>query len=154
MMVDDNTEAARVESENLDDQRIFQTWDPERRLGDLYARTLKLRATAWDVYLLYARGVKWTGDEPPEPTFWMYQLPTDAGVDGKLLLEPGRFARELLSLLGNETKGDRPDLALELHAKGLFNVKRERNLSSLDDLAESIQDPDARTLMKEYRHGR
>ena len=29
---------------------------------------------AWDVYLLYGRGVQWTGLQPPKPNYWMHQL--------------------------------------------------------------------------------
>ena len=29
---------------------------------------------AWDVYLAYARGVRWTGELPPKPNYWMQQL--------------------------------------------------------------------------------
>ncbi len=147
MMEGDKGEAARREAEAFQDQRVFHAWDPDRRLGELYARTLKLRATAWDVYLLYAPGVRWAGDEPPEPTFWMYQLPTDAGVDGKSLFNPGTFSRELRRLLGNGAEEIRADLALELHAKGLFNVQREKGISSLEELADSIEDP---TIAKEF----
>lgn len=33
-------------------------------------------------------------DEPPEPTFWMHQLPAAAGADGKSLLNPGKFSSD------------------------------------------------------------
>ena len=150
MMEGDNGEAARSEAEAFPDQRVVHAWDPDRRLGDLYARILKLRAAAWDVYFLYAPGVRWTGDEPPQPTFWMYQLPTDVGVDGKLLFNPGIFSQEIRRLLGNGAEEISADLALELHGKGLFNVQRGRGVSSLEELAESIVDPATQTIAEEF----
>lgn len=148
MMDNDNLEAALIEAENLQDDRITQAWDPNRRLGTLYASSLKLRATAWDVYLLYHPGVRWTDVNPPTPTFWMHQLPTEAGVNPDLALNPGALAGELAKLLESEDRV-RPDIHLELHAKGLFNVKRERGVTSLQELAESIDDPATRAVAEE-----
>ncbi len=72
-------------------------------------------------------GITWDTGQPPEPTFWMHQLPTMTGADGKFLLNPGRFSHELLNLLG---KGDAHmawEMAFKLHAKGLDDIKRERS---------------------------
>lgn len=59
------------------DPRAEQYWDESDWLGDAYGRVLPTPGAAWDVYLLYGRGVRWKGVEPPKPDYWMHQL---AGV--------------------------------------------------------------------------
>jgi hypothetical protein len=51
------------------------------------------------VYLLYARGVRWEGEDPPAPSFWMHQLESEDGADQKPCLNPVRLTREALALL-------------------------------------------------------
>ena len=70
----------------------------------LFTKTLGLRSTAWD---FYAPGVTWDDDEPPEPAFWMYQLPASSGADRDLVLYPSRFSQELLELLGDRVEPSR-----------------------------------------------
>ena len=138
IMVGDNAESARAESESFPDDRVKHIWDPESRFGELFAKVLNLKGVAWDVYLLYAPDVTWSADEPPEPTFWMHQLPAATGADGKRLLNPGRFSHEFMSLLGREDAHMAWDRAFMLHAKGLGAVKRERAQSSLSDVLEAV----------------
>ncbi len=126
MMPGDSAELAQAEAEAFDDERIVHAWDPDRRLGDLFARTLKLHSTAWDVYFLYGPGVRWQRDEPPEPAFWMHQLGVETGVAADLLLDPTRLYQELVKLLGNAVEPSSPNLGLVLHAKGLASLTRER----------------------------
>ncbi len=95
---------------------------------------------AWDTYLLYGSGISWTEEEPPKPTFWMHQLPTQAGAAGNLVLQPGRFSEELLNLLGRK-EIDVQDLAFRLHTKGLMKVKEERAPVSLDDITRATGVP-------------
>ncbi|MFQ5875658.1 MAG: hypothetical protein ACE5JL_17920 [Dehalococcoidia bacterium] len=135
IMGGDNAEAARVESEAFGDRRMGLAWDPESRAGELFTKALKLRRTVWDAYLLYAPGVRWEGDETPQPTFWMHQLSVaDYGVDGKLLLNPGRLGQEVRRLLGKGAQPSDPDLPLKLHAKGLLWLRKERPEYSLADI--------------------
>lgn len=97
------------------------------------------------MYLLYASGITWDTDQPPEPTFWMHQLPTMTGADGKFLLNPGRFSHELLNLLG---KGDAHmawEIAFKLHAKGLDDLKRERAQASLEEVLKAV-DPTKKSI--------
>lgn len=56
------------------DKRARQYWDPEELLGGDYQRILPTPGPAWDVYLLYPRGVQWTAAAPAKPAFWMHQL--------------------------------------------------------------------------------
>ncbi|MGH9317227.1 MAG: hypothetical protein ACRD1P_08980 [Thermoanaerobaculia bacterium] len=95
----DSAPLATRQAEEFDDRRVVQRWDADRRIGETFAGRLNLRGTAWDVYLLYAPGVKWEGDTPPAPTFWMHQLTRQTGADSRLCLNPGRFLREVGRLL-------------------------------------------------------
>ena len=105
MLEDDDAEAARRQSELFREGRVSKGWDAERRIGDLFAQTLGLRSTAWDVYLLYPPGVRWHEAAPPQPAFWMHQLPEAMGADSKLLLDAGRLAGELRLLLDEAATG-------------------------------------------------
>jgi hypothetical protein len=59
----------------LPDARIRQYWDESDALGSAYGRVLPTPGTpAWDIYLLYERGIAWAEKDPPKPTFWMHQL--------------------------------------------------------------------------------
>ncbi len=59
----------------LADGRVLNYLDPELRLGLPYGRVLGLAGDepAWDVFLVFERGVRWDG-RPPAPTVWMHQL--------------------------------------------------------------------------------
>ena len=54
-------------------------------------------------------GVKWTGDNPPQPTFWMHQLRAESGADQKACLNPTVF----LSKVGEILKAIREVLPIE-----------------------------------------
>jgi hypothetical protein len=56
------------------DKRARHYWDDSDALGRAYGRVLGTPGAAWDVYLLYPRGVRWTAAAPPAPLFWMHQL--------------------------------------------------------------------------------
>lgn len=143
MMRNDNDERARDEATTFEGIQVAHVWDPKHHLGDLYAETLSLDSTAWDVYFLYAPGVRWEGNEPPQPTFWMHQLPAASGADRTLVLYPPRLSQELLKLLGD---GAEPrhvslvDLGLQLHEKGLANLVRERDQYTFEDIRQAVKD--------------
>ncbi len=100
MLPGDSAETAVTQSQAFQDRRVIQGWDAERRIGDLFAKTLKLTRTAWDVYLLYPPDVTWKGGEPPLPAFWMHQLPADWGADQELRLDPAKLSQAVLDSLG------------------------------------------------------
>ena len=139
MMDGDSAESAREEAEDFLDDRGEHYWDPEGRLGELFAKKLKLKGAAWDVYLLYPPGVTWGTDEPPEPAFWTHQLPPAAGADGKRLLNPGKFFYELMKLLGKGDTRAAWALAHLLHLKGLGAVRRQRAQSSPEDVLAAFE---------------
>ncbi len=99
MLPGDSAETAVTQSQAFQDRRVTQGWDAERRIGDLFTKTLKLTRTAWDVYLLYPPYVTWKDQGPPLPAFWMHQLPSDWGVDQELRLDPARLSHEVFGLL-------------------------------------------------------
>ena len=94
----DSPVTAAQQALTVQDARIFQGWNENREVGKLFAEALKLHDIAWDVYLAYEPGIKWKGQRPPSPTFWMHQL---EGVDPKLLLceNPTRLKAEVGKLL-------------------------------------------------------
>ncbi len=102
MLPGDSIEAAATQSQAFQDRRMSQGWDGERQIGDLFAETLELTRTAWDVYLLYPPNVKWTEKRPPLPSFWMHQLPSEWGADQELRLDAARLSHEVLALLGGD----------------------------------------------------
>lgn len=99
MLEEDNLEAAITHSKEIADSRLTQGWDSSRKIGKLFAKTLSLQKTAWDVYLIYARGTNWIGDGPRSPTFWMHQLTSDPGADSSLHLNDEVFFGRLSELL-------------------------------------------------------
>ena len=119
MMGGDNLDSARSGAESYGDERVEHSWDPERRLGQLFAKRLGLQGVAWDVYLVYPAGVVWGDDDPPEPPFWMHQLPTGAGADEARLLSPESLYDAVADALAPDATPRKDDLALRLHLKGL-----------------------------------
>lgn len=95
MLRGDDEAAVAGQSATFHDDRVGEGWDQARRVGDAFARPLKLQGTAWDVYLVYDRDVRWDGVDPPTPSFWMHQLQEKVGADQKLCLNPARLKREV-----------------------------------------------------------
>jgi hypothetical protein len=94
MLDADNAQAARGSARILDDPRVVQFHDPERRVGEAIATRFGAGGhIAWDVYLFYPQGSTW-GASPPLPVEWMHQL-DDTWAD------PARFYwdRDLLDKL-------------------------------------------------------
>ena len=105
MLSEDNASSADNQSSLISDHRILQGWDEKREISGQFEKTLKLKKTAWDVYLIYAPGVVWEGDLPPAPTFWMHQLEKANGADPKLCLNPARLSHELEKQLAKRHEG-------------------------------------------------
>ncbi len=143
MMRKDNLERADAEAAPFEDLPVVHVWDPTRQVGNLYSKTLGLQSTAWDFYFLYPPGVTWDEEEPPDPAFWMHQLPADSGADRDLVLYPTRLSQELLTLFGDEVEPShtsRADLGLQLHWEGLLNMTRERGEYAIEDVREAFED--------------
>ncbi len=86
----DNAEAALSAESLLRDSRVVHYWDGEKSLGTLYGQSLfppPGKTLAWDLYFVYAPGVKW-GAQPPMPTEWMDQVGKGSrALDGEKLRE-------------------------------------------------------------------
>ena len=137
----DDAGIAEVEAARFPPDRLEHVWDPERRFGELFAKTLGLKGVAWDVYMLYGPQITWDQEYPPPPSFWMHQLPPKAGADPRFLLAPGQLLFELMTLLGKIDAGTARDFAFTLHAKALGAVKKKRPQSSLEETLAAV-DPE------------
>lgn len=102
MLKNDDASSAALQARTFTDARVLQRWDGSRKSGDLFATTLKLNRTAWDIYLVYAPGVTWTGESAPQPTFWMHQLRADSGADQKACLNPAALIAKVRELLARK----------------------------------------------------
>ena len=111
MVSGDCEPAARERAAENSDARIATRWDPGRGVGRAFRRPLGLRATAWDVYLVYPPGVLWEGEEPPTPAKWMHQLSRLAGAPPDRGLDPERLEDEVRRALARA--GDEPSAPRE-----------------------------------------
>lgn len=78
----------------------MQAWDSRRSIGEVMSKTLGLACPAWDVYLVYKPGVRWTDELPPVPSFWMHQLQKKWGANPAQYLQPDRLQYEVRKALG------------------------------------------------------
>lgn len=70
----DSPGLATEQIKRIREPRLKGMWDPRREVGLAYKQALGLpQPVAWDVYMAYAPEVKWTGDYPPPPAFWLSQ---------------------------------------------------------------------------------
>jgi hypothetical protein len=84
------TDADAIQATNLiNDPRMHHYWDPTDVTGLEFAKVLQTPGPAWDVYLVYAPWIRWTGELPPTPTYWMQQLgmANVPRLDGSVLAE-------------------------------------------------------------------
>ena len=97
MLVADSLDAANECELRFSDPRMTHHWDPDRILGRLLSRTLRLKeSVAWDVYLLYPPNRIWDEKFPPVPEFWMHQL----GEDPIWFLDPTTFKQKVWAMSG------------------------------------------------------
>jgi len=86
----DDERSSRKAVTLLPDERVKNYWVHTSAVGELFQTPIDLNGgAAWDVYLVYAPGIVWEGDTPPEPTFFMHQLrgrlPDERRLDGPKL---------------------------------------------------------------------
>ena len=89
---DDNENAAQRATVLVSDTRARHYWAPTDSTAWAFQAALPLvDEFAWDVYLVYDRGVEWTGASPPAPTYYMHQLvgrlPEGRMLNGPVLRE-------------------------------------------------------------------
>jgi len=97
MLGDETEDAARRAARHLPDPRAVQFWTSTPTLATRVGQTVGLKdMPAWDVFLLFAPGARWT-DPAPQPAYFMHQrgeqLPGDQALDAAKL---SRRVRELL----------------------------------------------------------
>lgn len=73
------------------DRRALHYWDGEQRVGKAFQPILQTPEAAWDVWLLFDRGVQWEGATPPAPAWWEHQLYL---MPSENRLDPARFAKK------------------------------------------------------------
>jgi hypothetical protein len=77
MLPNDSIETAANASKPFTDSRVHHFFDPEKQVGKTIANSLNWEGRiAWDIYLYYDRGQKWT-DLPPSPINYYHQLIND-----------------------------------------------------------------------------
>lgn len=81
----------------IHDPRALHYWDGSDITGTEFGRVLPTPQAAWDVYLAYPRGIRWTAELPPKPTYWMQQL----GLDNAPYLNASTLADRIRGLLGS-----------------------------------------------------
>lgn len=86
----DDERSSRKATILFPDDRVSNYWVDTRAVGELFQAPIDLTTEpAWDVYLVYAPGVAWKGDDPPRPNYFMHQLggrlPDDLRLDGAKL---------------------------------------------------------------------
>jgi hypothetical protein len=99
----DAVEAAMAQAAAWHDPRVIHLWDGTGEVNAPFAQSLSLTGAGWDLYLVYAQGVRWEEDLPPQPTFWMHQLSPSVGADPslRLSLDPSRMGAVLDDLLAD-----------------------------------------------------
>jgi hypothetical protein len=100
ILPEDSLDAAREARSLVQDGRVSHFWDAERTLPALLAPLLGLPEgwPAWDVYLAYGRGARWT-DAPPAPSFWHHQLGDQVRAP---VLDGGAFGDGVRALLAGK----------------------------------------------------
>jgi hypothetical protein len=102
MLPADNERAARLAARRFAGERSRHYWDADRRLAGALGAALSLpaaapagepraRALAWDMYLVYGRGVT----DIKRPDFWMHQL----NITHAPLLDANVWRQRVLDLL-------------------------------------------------------
>jgi len=96
----DDERAARKATVLLDDPRVEHFWISTRDVGEMFQEPINLTAEpAWDVYLVYPRGVTWDSS-PPEPAYFMHQL--RGRLPDASRLDAAQLAKRLEVTLGAE----------------------------------------------------
>jgi hypothetical protein len=80
----------------IPDPRAAHFWDGTGATMRQWREVIGMQEDAWDMYFLYDRSAKWTGDLPPKPRFWMHQL---GSLSEDRHLDPDVFAAQANAVL-------------------------------------------------------
>jgi hypothetical protein len=98
----DTSASCDAEAEDVhEDNRISLWWNERKDIGKAFSKTLGLRGTAMDVFLVYGPGRVWEGVTPPKPDFLMHQLGNRSGADQSSFLNQGIFEERLSQFVHN-----------------------------------------------------
>ena len=83
ILAEDTFESALQPITFLNDNRIHHFYDDNRMVGNSIADSVGWTGNiAWDIYLFYEPLTEWR-EKPPEPKYWMHQLPDEWATKGK-----------------------------------------------------------------------
>jgi hypothetical protein len=90
----------------MTDPRVNHFWDERALAGTAFAPSIdNLQPPAWDVWMLFAPGVIWGNEGPPEPDWWEHQLGALKHLPERRL-DPSRFALKAVELSMNKEVRD------------------------------------------------
>ena len=82
----------------MEDERALHYWDEHAFVGSAFVPYIEnLQPPVWDVWMLFAPGVTWEEEGPPEPDWWEHQLTVLSHLPERRL-DPDRFAAKALEL--------------------------------------------------------
>lgn len=84
------------------DARMSLLWNENKSIGRAFAKTLDLRCSAWDVYMVFEPGKTWDGQQPPKPDFWMHQLSQGQGADQNLRLKQEILEAQISKMIADK----------------------------------------------------
>lgn len=94
----DSEQTAKKAAAMFKDHRVAHFYDSKKSSGRAIANCLGWTGqVAWDIYLFYEAGVKWT-DATPQPAYWMHQL-KDSWADKAHFRTGDGLVRELLNAM-------------------------------------------------------
>ncbi len=103
MILTDNGISADAEASAFSsDARLLLLWNENKSIGRAFAKTLDLRCSAWDVYMVYAPGKTWDEQQPPKPDFWMHQLSKGQGADPSLTLKQEILEEQISKMVADK----------------------------------------------------
>ncbi len=88
----DDERSSRKATILFSDDRVSHYWVNTKDVGRLFQGAIDLVSEpAWDVYLVYAPGIRWEDEKPPRPTYFQHQLggrlPPEQRLDGSKLAQ-------------------------------------------------------------------
>lgn len=98
----DNKQEALQDARDLQNTNVYSYWDPRKFVGTQYSEQFEWKDTlAWDVYLFFDAGKRWTKPgTPPTPDFWFHQRSDVSSHSDRKIT--GRRMHQLLDRLAKQ----------------------------------------------------
>jgi|GEM_PF-1141506 len=87
---------ARNSTSLIDNPHVLHYWESSGIIGRLFQERMGIKSYAWDMWFIYGPKARWDGRLPPEPDFWMHQLPS---LPPAKYLDAKEFAARARSML-------------------------------------------------------